>query len=150
MLKDAQQPAAPLPADKVDSTLFGNIGEKDLDRSRTPLPPPTLNVTPGLQDFDLRGDSKSLWEQVAARLHLSVLFDTQYQPTRLRPVSIGRRQLRNTLLALEAATDSFLIPVSERLIFVANDSPQKRTDFDTNVAVVIHFPRPFRCRSCRK
>ena len=138
LLKDAEHPAT-LPLDKVDTTLFGNIAEKDLDRARQPLPPPKLNGTPGTQDFDLRGDSKSLWEQVAARLHLSVLFDTQYQPTHPIRFQLTAATWRDTLLALEAATDSFLTPVSERLIFVANDSPQKRTDFDTNVAVVIPF-----------
>ena len=139
LLKDAEHAAAPMPAEKVDVTLFGNITEQEVDRARKPLPPPKLNGTPGLQDFDLRGDSKSLWEQVAARLHLAVLFDTQYQPTRSIRFQLTAATWRDTLLALEAATNSFLTPVSERLIFVANDSPQKRTDFDTNVAVVIPF-----------
>ncbi|HLK18930.1 MAG TPA: type II and III secretion system protein [Bryobacteraceae bacterium] len=140
LLHDSAQPAAPvLPSDKVDTTLFGKISEQELARARQPLPPPKLNGAPGVQDYDLSGDSKALWEQVAARLHLSVLFDTQYQPTRSIRFQLASATWRDTLLALEAATNSFLTPVSERLIFVANDTQQKRTEFDANVAVVIPF-----------
>ena len=44
------------------------------------------------------------------------------------------------LHALEAATDSFLVPISQRLIFVANDTTEKRTDFEPTAAVVVPFP----------
>ncbi len=47
---------------------------------------------------------------------------------------------RDALRALEAATDSFLVPISQRLIFVANDTTQKRTEFERTAAVVIPFP----------
>jgi general secretion pathway protein D len=140
LLKDAERPATPLPAERIDRTLFGSIADQDLDQARKPLPPPHLNAAPGLQDFDLRGDSKSLWEQVAKALNLSVLFDTQYQPTATVRFRLDGADYRNALQGLEDATDSFLTPVSERLIFVANDNPQKRTEFEGNVAVIIPFP----------
>jgi hypothetical protein len=141
LMKTAEPTVPEMPPDKIDRTLFGAITAQDLEQSRKPLPPPELKAPPGRQDFDLRGDSKSLWEQVAKTLNLLVLFDTQYQPT---PRSI-RFQLtgadyRETLRALQAATDSFLTPVSDRLIFVANDSTQKRTEFESTAAVVIPFP----------
>ena len=139
LLKDSEHPATALPADKIDRTLFGSIADQDADRARKPLPPPQLKVAAGPHDFDLRGDSKSLWEQVASALHLLVLFDTQYQPTKTIHFQLNDADYRETLIALEAATNSFLTPVSERLIFVANDSTQKRTEFDANVAVVIPF-----------
>jgi type II secretory pathway component GspD/PulD (secretin) len=138
-LKDSEHAPA-LPDDQIDRTLFGNIAEQDLDKARKPLPPPHLTVAPGRKDFDLRGDSKSLWEQVASALHLAVLFDTQYQPTKTVHFELNDADYRETLLALQDATNSFLTPISERLIFVANDSTQKRTEFDTNVAVVVPFP----------
>jgi general secretion pathway protein D len=138
LLKDSEHPPA-LPADQIDRTLFGNIAEQDVDKARKPLPPPQLNAAPGRQDFDLRGDSKALWEQVASALHLAVLFDTQYQPTKTVHFQLNGTDYRETLLALQDATDSFLTPISERLIFVANDTTQKRTEFDTNIAVVVPF-----------
>ncbi len=139
-LLKASEPAAELPADQIDKTLFGSIPDKDLDQARKPLPPPQLKAVAGHQDFDLRGDSKSLWEQVAATLGLKVLFDPQYQPTKTVHFELNDADYRETLIALQDATGSFLTPISERLIFVANDTTQKRTEFDANVAVVIPFP----------
>jgi general secretion pathway protein D len=47
---------------------------------------------------------------------------------------------RDALRALEAATNSFLVPISPRLIFIANDSQQKRTEFEQTAAVAVPFP----------
>lgn len=139
LLKETQAPAPDLSGDKIDRTLFGSISDQELDQARKPLPPPELKAVPGRRDFDLRGDSKALWEQVAAALHLMVMFDTQYQPVPSLRFQLNDADYRETLRALEAATNSFLTPVSERLIFVANDSAQKRTEFESTAAVVIPF-----------
>ena len=138
LMKDTEHPPE-LPADKMDKTLFGSIPETELDQARKPLPPPQLKVAAGRRDFDLHGDSKSLWEQVAATLGLKVVFDTQYQPTKTIRFQLNDAGYHETLIALQDATGSFLTPVSERLIFVANDSNQKRTEFDANVVVVVPF-----------
>jgi general secretion pathway protein D len=140
LMNGVQTAAAQLTPEPVDKRLFGSINMRDLEESRKPLPPPELKVAPGKRDFDLHGDSKSLWEQVAKTLGLMVVFDTQYQPTRNTRFQLNGADYRETLRGLEMATDSFLTPVSERLIFVANDSPQKRTEFEGTAAVVIPFP----------
>ena len=137
LLKETQPADAPA---KLDSTLFGRITDEELDRARKPLPPAVLKATPGRQRFDLKGDSKAVWEQVAAALHLMVIFDTAYQPVPALRFQLDDADYRDTLRALEAATNSFLTPVSERLIFVANDNAGKRTEFESTAAVVIPFP----------
>jgi general secretion pathway protein D len=129
-----------LSSDKIDHTLFGRITEADLEQARKPLPPPQLIAEPGRRDYDLQGDSKALWEQVAAILHLKVLFDPDYKPTRTFHLELTDSGYREALHALEAATDSFLVPISQRLIFVANDSTQKRTEFEQTTTVVMPFP----------
>jgi general secretion pathway protein D len=139
MLEVTQAKRADLAADKVDPTLFGHIGDRELEEARKPLPPSELKIAPGKRDYDLRGDSKSLWEQVAAALHLGVLFDTQYQPTHPVHFELADAGYREALRALEAATNSFITPVTDQLIFVANDSTQKRTEFARAVAVVVPF-----------
>jgi type II secretory pathway component GspD/PulD (secretin) len=139
LLKRETTPPADLAADKIDSTLFGTISDRELEDARKPLPPPRLEAVRGARDYDLQGDSKSLWEQVAKTLHLLVVFDTQYQPTRSLRFQLADADYSYALRALEAATDSFIVPVSERLIFVANDTTQKRTEFESNVAVAIPF-----------
>ncbi len=140
-LMEASPPKSPeFPSDKIDRTLFGNITNADLEQARKPLPPPELAAEPGEQDYDFRGDSQFLWQQVAAKLHLKVLFDSDYKPTRMFRFELDHAGYRDTLHALEAATDSFLVPISQRLIFVANDSTEKRKDFERTAAVVIPFP----------
>jgi type II secretory pathway component HofQ len=140
LMKDTQPVPQDLAPDKVDRTLFGSITDQDLEQARKPLPPAALKAAPGRQDFDLRGDSKLLWEQVAAAFHLMVVFDTAYQPVPTIRLQLSSADYRDALRALEAATNSFLTPVSDRLIFVANDNPGKRTEFEGTAAVLIPFP----------
>lgn len=140
-LRDASPAKLPtLAPEKMDRTLFGKITAADIEEARQPLPPAKLEVEPGRRDYDLRGDSKALWEQVAAILHLKVLFDPDYRPTSSFRFQIAGADYREALDALEAATDSFLVPVSARFIFVANDTTQKRTEFERTAAVVLPFP----------
>ncbi len=140
-LIDATPPQAPVFAsDKIDRTLFGSITNAELEEARQPLPPPGLEAEPGRRDYDLQGDSKMLWEQVAATLHLKVLFDADYRPTRPFHFELANADYRDAIHALEAATNSFLVPISRRLIFIANDSTQKRKDFEPTASVAIPFP----------
>jgi len=140
LLKETQPLPKDLAPEKVDRTLFGSIGDQDLDQARKPLPPARLEAMPGRQDFDLRGDSKSLWEKIAAAFHLMVIFDTAYQPVPALRLQLDSADYRDALRSLEAATNSFLTPVSNRLIFVANDTAAKRTEFEGTAAVVVPFP----------
>jgi general secretion pathway protein D len=129
-----------LASDKIDRTLFGTIRAADLEATRKPLPPAQLAADPGQRDYDFHGDSRQLWEQVAASLNLKVLFDTAYQPTKTFHFELTGADYRDALRALEAATNSFLVPISPRLIFIANDSQQKRTEFEQTAAVAVPFP----------
>ncbi len=129
-----------LASDKIDRTLFGTIPASDLEAARKPLPPAQLAAEPGPRDYDFHGDSRQLWEQVAASLNLKVLFDTAYQPTKSFRFELTGADYRDALRALQAATDSFLVPISPRLIFIANDSQQKRTEFEQTAAVAVPFP----------
>ena len=140
-LMDASPPKLPdFPSDKIDRTLFGTITNAELEEARKPLPPPQLQAEPGRRDYDFQGDSKALWEQVVAVLHLKVLFDADYKPTRAFRFELANADYRDALHALQSATDSFLVPISQRLILVANDSQQKRTEFEHTAAVAVPFP----------
>jgi general secretion pathway protein D len=140
-LVDASPPKQPdLPSDKIDRTLFGTISDAELEEARKPLPPTRIQAEPGRRDYDFQGDSQALWEQVAATLHLKVLFDADYKPTRAFRFELSNADYREVLHALQSATGSFLVPISERLIFIANDSTQKRTEYERTVAVVVPFP----------
>lgn len=140
-LVDASPPKMEeFPSDKIDRTLFGRITPAELEATRKPLPPSQLAADPGRRDYDFRGDSKALWEQVAAALHLKILFDGDYKPTPAFRFELADADYRDALNALQAATNSFLVPISQRLIFIANDSQQKRTEFERTAAVAVPFP----------
>ena len=140
LMKDTPLAPKDLAPNKIDRTLFGSITDQELEQARKPLPPPILNAAPGRQDFDLRADSKALWEAIAKAFHLTVVFDIAYQPVPAFRFQLSSADYRDALRALEAATNSFLRPVSDHMIFVANDTPAKRTEFEGTAAVVIPFP----------
>jgi len=150
-LIEASPPKLPdLPSERVDRTLFGSISGQDLEQARTLLPPPRLKPAAGPRDYDYRGDSKELWERVGAALQLKVLFDPQYQPTKPFQFQLSDVDYRGALRALEAATDSFLVPLSDRAIFVANDSQQKRIEYEPTAAVVVPFPESLGVRELQE
>ena len=129
---------------EIDSSLMGPISEQELaEAKRHPLPPPELKAAPGKKDFKLRGDSKSLFEQVAAAFNLLVVFDSAYQPVENVRFEITDVDYREAFRALQDATNSFVVPAADRLILVANDTVQKRQELDSTAAAVIPIPEPF-------
>ena len=127
---------------RLDPELTGTITESELEQARRPLPPAELQGASGRQDIDLRGDAKTLFEQVAKSFGLEVLFDQDYQPGPPRRIQLQEVGYHEALRALEAATGSFIQPVSGRLLFVANDTAQKRTEYQRTASVVIPIPDP--------
>src|SRR4249919_2287910 len=47
------------------SSAFDELSPKDRSAEHSPQPPKQLKARPGVKDFDLRADAKSLWGQVA-------------------------------------------------------------------------------------
>jgi hypothetical protein len=72
---------APPPAPELaPEDVFDSLTAAEYAGSRQLLPPPTLNPKPGLQDFDITGDARSLFDQVAQRFGLDPVFDGDYPP----------------------------------------------------------------------
>jgi len=104
------------------------------------LPPPQLTANAARQDFDLRGDSRKLFRDVAKTFGLDCVFDKEYQPTDSIHFEVTGMNYREALYALEEATSSFAFPISGKTIFVARDTPQKRTELEPTAAVSIPLP----------
>ncbi len=134
-LKKEPRPEAP-----ADYSIFGTITPKDAAEALQPLPPTELQAAPGARDFHLRGDARTLYEQVANAFHLLVVFDTDFQPSGQLRFQLDQADYRTALRVLEAATDSFITPVADRLIFVAADTTAKRTQYERTVSVAIPIP----------
>ena len=114
----------------------------DQDRidARKPLPPSELISDGGTHDFDLRGDSQKLFQEVAKAFGLECVFDGDYRPVPPFHFEITGVDYRQALHALEAATASFVVPLSPKLFLVARDTPQKRHDVEPTAVVTAHIP----------
>ncbi len=126
----------------VDFSAFDSITAKDLSSARQLLPPIKLQPGPGRKDFDLRGDAKSLWEEVAKAYALDCVFDGDYPAGGPRlHFELTNVDYRDALHGLEAATRSFVVPVSRRLVLVVQDTEPKRRDVEPMETVVIAVPQ---------
>jgi len=121
---------------------IGAITDADYKHAREARPVPVLAGKPGRQNFNLRGDAKSLFARVAEAFGLSVVFDNDYQPGRPVQFEVTQMDYREALRALEEMTSSFLIPVSNRLALVAKDTTQKRVELEPVMSVIVPYPEP--------
>ena len=136
----------PAPAERPETDPDAEPAEPfdpptDQDRvdARRPLPPSALTAQPGARDFDLKGDSKKLFEEVAHAFGLDCVFDNDYQPVASFHFELIGVDYREALHGLEAATGSFIVPLSARIFMVVKDTPQKRAEREPNVAVAVHL-----------
>ncbi len=141
MTVHAQAPSAPRPNIAVEVPgVIGSISDQELAEARQPRPAPELKLPPGKHDYNLKGDSRTLFEQVAQMMGLKVVFDREYQPTANVRFSVEQEDAPSTLRLLEAATDSFVVPMGEHVILVARDTAQKRQLYARMIAVAVPIP----------
>jgi general secretion pathway protein D len=139
--KPRDSAAKPATAATDPTTIFDSLSRKDRTAEENLQPPVELKVAPGHHDFDLRADSKALWEQVAREFHLETVFDGDYQAGPTIHFHITDADYRNALHALEAATGSFIVPISNRLFLVVKDTEPKRREVEPTMAVTIPVPQ---------
>jgi len=118
------------------------VTDADVIQARQANPPPTLHLNPGRRRFDLRGDSKSIAQQVLGDFGIEAIFDQDYQPVAGLRFRMENVNAVEALEALQAATASILVPVSERLALVARDTTQKRQELEHTIAVTVPLPHP--------
>lgn len=137
--------APPAPAAKSEPQpppVDDHIAPEEEREARQPQAPAELRGTPGVKNLDLRGDARSLFEQVARAYGLDTVFDADYQggqPIRFRMEQVD---YRTALRALQAATSSFVVPLSAKLMMVYKDTQQKRAEGEPMVAIVVPLPAP--------
>jgi len=124
----------------LDKSLFGTVTPKEAAEALQPLPPTELNAAPGLQDIDIRGNARDLFEKVSKMYGLLATFDTEFQPQPVIHFQLSQADYRTALHALEDATGAFVIPVADRLIFIAADTPAKRQQFERTATITVPIP----------
>jgi len=134
----AAKPEAVAAADLPSVFDSQNAGDRP---ERTPKPPPHLRGAAGLKDFALRADAKTLWQEVARAFGLNVVFDSEFQPGPPITFRLDQADYRDAIHAAEAATGSFVVPISARLFLVAKDTEQKRREIEPTVAMTVSVPQ---------
>jgi type II secretory pathway component GspD/PulD (secretin) len=133
-----------LPAERADDGrwrgITGALSANDLTEARIAMPPPKLEALPGLKNFDLQGTPQELFEKVCAAFGLEVIFDRDYQappPIRFRVTEVN---YQDALRVLEAVTNTFVTPISEKKLLAARDTAQKRQELQSTMAIALEIP----------
>jgi hypothetical protein len=89
---------------------------------------PSLKLKPGKRNFNLRGDTKSAYEQVAQQFGISVSFDPDLtaRGVKLRADDVDFKTI-TSLLGVETGT--FYRPENPTLMFVAANTSEKRKQY---------------------
>jgi len=114
--------------------------QKDWEREENLGPLPHLQFSPASASFNLRGDERTLFQQVTAAYGIYVTFDPQLEPKPPIHFQIDDADFRTALEALTSATGTFLFPIAEKHIFVARDSEEKRSQLEPQI--LLTFPLP--------
>lgn len=90
---------------------------------------PQLKPQTGKRNLDLRGDTKTVYEQLATAFGLRATFDADLiaRNVRLNVEDVG---FQDAIKILAAETGTFWRPVNATLMFVASDTPEKRREYD--------------------
>jgi Flp pilus assembly secretin CpaC len=132
----------PLPEPVLPEDTFDSITAAELAKARDLNSIPSLHAKPGKQNFDLSGDARTLFDKVAQSFGLETVFDGDYPKTGATiSFRITDADYRQAFDDLDAATGSFVIPLSSRLMMIAVDTPTKRTDLEQTMEIAIPVPQ---------
>ena len=118
---------------KLDSRLFAE--------ERSLRPPPELQPKSSTATFDIRGDARALFENVAHAYGLDCVFDGEYDVKSNLRFRMQSADYRQALDALDAATGSFIVPITSKLFMVARDTPPNRSRLEPFISVTVHIPQ---------
>ena len=94
---------------------------------------------PGTRNFDFRGDSRGLYEEIARQFGLQVAFDADMRPQQVH-FQVAGADFPAAMELASATTQTFWHPLTSRLFFVAEDTQQKRRDYEPLIVRTIVLP----------
>jgi general secretion pathway protein D len=140
-VKQAEADAARnTPEDNEKWQGLPDISREDLRAAAALQPPPQIQVSAAVHDFDLRADDKSVISQVARAWGIEAVFDPSFETRPNIRLSLTVVDFRTAMDALTAATGTFVFAISPHQIFVARDSEIKRNEFEPEIALSVHLP----------
>lgn len=131
-----QDLAAALAIDPTNTVVLERMREiKSMgDETGPKIPPPIpglprLKPQEGKRNLDLRGDTKTVYEQLASIFGLRATFDPDLIVRNVR-LNLENMDFQNAAKVLAAQTGTFYRPVNATLMFIAADTPEKRRQYD--------------------
>lgn len=122
------------------------ISDEDLALMKRLTVPAEIKGAAIKQDFALTGSARELFEKVTKAYGLDVVFDGDYDTPasgaadRAYTFTLTQATWQEALHVLQVITNSFLAPLSDKLLMVVRDTPQKRTEQEPNIAVMVPIP----------
>jgi type II secretory pathway component GspD/PulD (secretin) len=105
---------------------------KDDERAASQAQPiegmPQLKTQNGKHSLDLRGDTKSAYDQVAQIFGIKTVFDPDLQPRNVK-LRVDDVDFATAMTLLSEQTGTFWRPLSANQIFVTPDTPEKRRQY---------------------
>lgn len=98
---------------------------------------PRLNPTGVVRDFDLRGSTKTLYDEVVAPYGIRVILDKDLSTGTIVHFEAANVGFHDAMEELTLATHTFLFPVSTNTIFVAQDTEPKRIEYEPTVEYAV-------------
>jgi type II secretory pathway component GspD/PulD (secretin) len=112
----------------------------ELEQAETLQPLPHVKPNPSLHDFDLRGDEKFLFQQVATAYGIRALWDPDLHAQINLRFHIDGADFRTAMEALTAATHTFVFPIAEQAVFFARDTAIKRAQLEPTILLTVPLP----------
>ncbi len=101
--------------------------------------PVQLDYRQGTHSFDYRGDTQGAYQEVGKQFGVEVAFDGDIVSRAVR-FQVSNVDFPTAMRLLGDMTGTFWRPLGKRLFFVAENTPQKRKDFDVSVVRTILLP----------
>ena len=128
------------PTDQPDEASIHLANAIDLQQAARLQGLPQLRASGVAKEFSLRGETKTLFDQVAQVYGVRVIFDKDLEAGAPIKFEMAASDFRTAMEALTDATGTFLFPISPDTIYVAKDSEPKRTELEPNVVFTVPLP----------
>src|SRR3984893_13094993 len=101
---------------------------------------PRLKLQTGRRNLDLRGDTRTAYEEVAKAFGVKAVFDPDLVPRQLQHMHLDNVDFNTVVSILGSTTGTFWRPLNSELMFVAVDTTEKRRQYGLQVEQT--FPLP--------
>ncbi|MFZ0980125.1 MAG: FG-GAP-like repeat-containing protein [Candidatus Acidiferrales bacterium] len=132
------------PTNRVLRVRLAELIAQEPDQSRAVAEPDLagpvqLDYQQGTRSFDYRGDTQGVYQEVGKQFGVEVAFDGDIVSRAVR-FQVSDVDFPTAMRLLGDMTGTFWRPLGRRLFFVAENTPQKRKDFDVSVVRTILLP----------